>query len=127
MGILSLDDLIYFASKYPHCAQRVLESSQVESRWFPMAVTGINITAFALQLVRTRLLQNQLYNNGENETTYSEFYCYLFDGFEKHWRRMFSENSELTVMDFKFVFEKYQDSIGKQLMNKKILVIDELN
>ncbi len=74
IGLLGLDDLHYFAKYHPEEAQNVLKTSHAQS-WFSMAIVGINMTAYALQLVRTRQLQLFFYTNGTAKEIYHEFYC----------------------------------------------------
>ncbi|KAJ3091376.1 ELMO domain-containing protein 2 [Quaeritorhiza haematococci] len=120
MGVLGLDDLHYYAKHHPGSCQRVLRSSHQES-WFSMAIVGINITGFALELVRTRQLQLYFYTYGTSKDVYHEFYCYLFDNFEKHWT---SQSTPLTVMDFGRVFKEFQGIVERDVMEQKATVLD---
>ncbi|KAJ3166376.1 ELMO domain-containing protein 2 [Irineochytrium annulatum] len=113
MGMLSLDDLHYFARIHPKIFQRVLESSHHETEWFSMAIVGINITSFVISLVRTRQLQYYFYTYGTTKESYQEFYCFVFDAFEKEWTH---QVTPLTVMDFNRVFGDVQGKIEKLLL-----------
>jgi hypothetical protein len=57
MGILSLEQLIYFAKKHNGRALLCLKTSRDPMIWYQFALVGINITAFLLQLLRSRRLQ----------------------------------------------------------------------
>lgn len=58
MGILGLHQLVYFSTKRSSTAFMILSESKNRNRYFPFAVTGINITQFLLQLLtETRLHQ----------------------------------------------------------------------
>jgi hypothetical protein len=61
-GMLSLENLKYFAKENPEVARRILteQCSDVTQGGFPFAVTGINLTAFLLQLVLKRKLDDLL-------------------------------------------------------------------
>lgn len=112
MGILGLDDLYYFAKTYPEVAAKVLRASQHPTSWFSLAITGINITSFTLQLVRTRQLQRYFYTFGATKEMYHEFYCYVFSEFCTFWT---SHSTPLTVMDFGRVFKEFQSNIERDL------------
>ncbi|KAI8607144.1 ELMO/CED-12 family-domain-containing protein, partial [Chytriomyces sp. MP71] len=112
MGLLGLDDLVYYAKTHPTSFQRVLESSKHGSAWFSMAIVGINITAFALSLVRQRGLQKFFFKYGTSKEVYHEFYCFVFDTFERKWT---SQNTFLTVMDFERVFKVFQRDLEERL------------
>ncbi|KAJ3283051.1 ELMO domain-containing protein 2 [Rhizoclosmatium sp. JEL0117] len=126
MGLLGLDDLVYYAKMHPSSFQRVLKSSHHDTAWFSMAVVGINITGFTLALVRKRSVQYLFYKYGTSKDVYHEFYCYVFDAFEKRWT---ANNSFLTVMDFGRFFEEFQVVIEAEmertLENSVVLVLDE--
>ncbi|KAJ3414145.1 hypothetical protein HDV05_007007 [Chytridiales sp. JEL 0842] len=121
MGVLGLDDLHYYAKNHSDSYQRVLKSSKIESSWFSMAIVGINITSFIISLVRTRQLQNFFYTYGTTKEVYEEFYCYVFDAFEKEWT---SHSTPLTVMDFGRVFENFQGKIERLLLEGHPTVLD---
>ncbi|KAJ3057710.1 ELMO domain-containing protein 2, partial [Podochytrium sp. JEL0797] len=112
MGCLGLDDLVYYAKNHVASFQRVLTASHHSTAWFSMAIVGINITSFTLSLVRQRKLQNFLYKYGVSEDVYHEFYCYVFDEFEKKWS---TGDSNRSVMDFSVVFEELKQVIERRL------------
>ncbi|KAJ1548982.1 hypothetical protein HK405_011834 [Cladochytrium tenue] len=122
MGLLALDDLHYYAKVHPQSFHRVLASSHHETAWFSMAVVGIHITSFCISLIRTRQLQNFMYTYGTTKESYEEFYCYVFDSFEKHWT---SSTKPLTVMDFNRVFTDFQVRIERKLLEGVPTVLDE--
>ncbi|POM79570.1 Hypothetical protein PHPALM_2720, partial [Phytophthora palmivora] len=63
---LSLIQLNYFTKGYKVEAQRALEESNHPTRWYPFAVTGINVTAFMIELIDERLLDIKLYRFASN-------------------------------------------------------------
>lgn len=75
LGMLGLDDLVYYAKNYPISSKYTLECSHHETSWYSFAIVGINITAFAVQTLRTRQLQYYLFLNGAEISVYHEFYC----------------------------------------------------
>lgn len=68
--ILPLGKSCMLDLKERHLARLITHSIR-----FSMAIVGINITDFALQLVRTRQLQYFLYKYGTTKTMFEEFYC----------------------------------------------------
>lgn len=59
-GMLSLENLKYFASAYPETARRILNHQCVDitNGGFPFAITGINITHFLLSLATRHKLDD---------------------------------------------------------------------
>jgi hypothetical protein len=59
-GVLSLENLAYFARESPENARRILNDhcQDIIQGGFPFAVAGINITAFLLNLVQKRKLDD---------------------------------------------------------------------
>ena len=48
------------------CVCRALEESNHPTRWYPFAVTGINVTAFLIELIDERLLDVKPYRLAAN-------------------------------------------------------------
>ncbi|RUP43528.1 LOW QUALITY PROTEIN: ELMO/CED-12 family-domain-containing protein, partial [Jimgerdemannia flammicorona] len=71
MGMLGLDDLVYYAKTYPESARRVLVCAHHPVSWYPFACVGLNITKFAVQTLRTRQLQYFLFEYGTTKETLS--------------------------------------------------------
>lgn len=61
MGFLGLDQLVYFSKTHKSQARKVLEISQTQA-YFPFAATGINITAFVMELLRSHKLDRTIYS-----------------------------------------------------------------
>ncbi|KAI8874261.1 hypothetical protein GQ42DRAFT_112317, partial [Ramicandelaber brevisporus] len=88
-GMLSLDDLLYFAQNYPAEARFALESSNHPVSWYPFATFGINLTGFITnQLIADSYLQLYLYAVATDESfvqVYREVYSFLFREFNSLW------------------------------------------
>ncbi|KAJ7371781.1 ELMO domain-containing protein 1 [Desmophyllum pertusum] len=100
MGVLALDNLLFFASKHTAAARKVLSQSHHPHFWFSYAIAGINITSLALQFLNKGILRSHFYNCKQGRPTVVEFhqvYCYLFFEFSAFW---ISEEPE-SVMEFK--------------------------
>ncbi|RKP03251.1 hypothetical protein CXG81DRAFT_9827, partial [Caulochytrium protostelioides] len=108
MGLLGLDQLHYLAQTYPVHAHAVLRISQHETAWFPFAITGINVTAFCLTLMRQRELQSWFLTLGLHPSTFHEFYCVTFWQFAQFWSHGLER---LTPMDFGRVFLQFQQRV----------------
>ncbi|CAH1766390.1 10143_t:CDS:2, partial [Entrophospora sp. SA101] len=123
MGMLGLDDLVYYAKNYRESSHYALESSYHTVSWYSFAIVGLNITSFALQTLRTRQLQYFLFKYGIEKNVYHEFYCYLFHSFNEYWTTY--DQSVITTMDFEWMFAQFKINIRKELMERRITVLDE--
>eukprot|EP00842_Homolaphlyctis_polyrhiza_P005666 jgi/Hompol1/60/HPOL_003976-RA len=121
MGLLALDDLHYLCKVYPSIASRILAASHHPASWFSFAIVGINITAYTLRLVRTRLLQFTFFTHGIAKDTYHEVYCFVFDGFEKFWS---SQKKVPNVMDFNELFKQYQIEVERAIVQFKMPLLN---
>ncbi|KAL7746776.1 hypothetical protein RI367_007822 [Sorochytrium milnesiophthora] len=119
MGMLALDDLHYFAKHHPAAAMRVLAGAQHPVSWYCFGIAGINITAFALQTVRTRRLQYYLFTYGADKQVYHEFFCYLFYTFNEFWTSRSTSGQPLTVMDFEQQLTKFKALVEQDLIIRK--------
>ncbi|KAG0023459.1 ELMO domain-containing protein 1 [Podila clonocystis] len=120
MGMLGLDDLAYYAKYYPLSSKKALECSHHETQWYSFAIVGINITAFAVQTLRTRQLQHYLFLNGTDRSVYHELYCYLFHRFNGYWMTL---EPKPTIMDFERVFADFKNMMERQLMKRKLMML----
>ncbi|KAG0336166.1 hypothetical protein BG000_006859 [Podila horticola] len=120
MGMLGLDDLVYYAKFYPLSSKQALECSHHETQWYSFAIVGINITAFAVQTLRTRQLQHYLFLNGTDRSVYHELYCYLFHRFNGYWMTL---EPKPTIMDFERVFADFKIMMERQLMKRKLMML----
>eukprot|EP00698_Gefionella_okellyi_P021666 TRINITY_DN7074_c0_g1_i1.p1 TRINITY_DN7074_c0_g1~~TRINITY_DN7074_c0_g1_i1.p1 ORF type:complete len:373 (-),score=86.20 TRINITY_DN7074_c0_g1_i1:142-1260(-) len=78
MGLLGLDNLVYFARHFPNDVQRLVR--QESAKEYPMATAGINVTNMLMKLLG---LDDQLANmepgSPEWESPLFVFFCYLYD------------------------------------------------
>ena len=51
-----------------NCVCSALDESNHPTRWYPFAVTGINVTAFLIELIDERLLDVKLYRLAASES-----------------------------------------------------------
>ncbi|KAH8381351.1 hypothetical protein KR093_003027 [Drosophila rubida] len=111
MGILGLDNLLYFASAYNDAAKHVLLHSMHPTLGYTYAIVGINLTALAFNLLRTGAAKTHFYNqvalHKQNFSTIEDFhklYCYLFFEFDRFWM----ESSPRNIMDFREVYQAFE-------------------
>ncbi len=127
MGLLSLTQLVYFSETYPVESRQLLAESLNESRYFPFAAVGINITAFMVELLQGLHIHQFIYqsmdkiilediensDDGPSEdikcvnlalTIIHEIYCKTFLEFGKQW----VEESPRDVMAFPSLFAKFK-------------------
>ncbi|KAH8312272.1 hypothetical protein KR044_010026 [Drosophila immigrans] len=111
MGVLGLDNLLYFASAYNDAAKHVLLHSMHPTLGYTYAIVGINLTALAYNLLRTGAAKTHFYNqvalHKQNFSTVEDFhklYCYLFFEFDRFWM----ESSPRNIMDFREVYQAFE-------------------
>jgi len=121
MGILGLEQLIYFAQNFNETAKHVLKCSHHKISWYSFAITGINITALELDLLRERHLQYYLITHESSVDSFNEFYCYLFTEFNNYW---FKRPEPVTVMNFNEVFTNFKKKIIDTLTNQSPIIVD---
>ncbi|CAG9533807.1 unnamed protein product [Cercopithifilaria johnstoni] len=111
MGILSLEQLIFLAQYDVAHAQSILSLSNHPLYGFPMAVTGINLTALVKRLLQGNALKMHFYNTLCDTPTIDNFhhvFCQVFKLFCAFWTR---RKPELIY------FNKIKDDFETQLMD----------
>ncbi|KAH7728129.1 ELMO/CED-12 domain containing 2 [Aphelenchoides avenae] len=114
MGILGLDQLVFFAQYDVDNCKRVLSISLHPRIGFPYAICGITITALAKELLLDGMLKNHFYNTVREPPTMTNFhqiYCRIFVLFAEYWEH---RNPE-TIMDFNPVKQQFVESIEEYL------------
>ncbi|KAF4142943.1 ELMO/CED-12 family [Phytophthora infestans] len=123
MGLFSLVQLNHFAKSYRIEAQHALGESNHPTRWYPFAVTGINITAFMIELIDERLLDVKLYRHAANGgydavdtglKQLHDIYAAVFTRFNKLW----VDTNPRDVMAFPSIFQSLKDDIRHELTLK---------
>jgi len=78
MGLLSLENLVFFVTVYTDHARNILSHSLHPVHGYPFAAVGINITHLALGLLKSGHLKTHLYNAESRIVTVEDFhkiYC----------------------------------------------------
>ncbi|KAK7097334.1 ELMO domain-containing protein 1-like isoform X2 [Littorina saxatilis] len=118
MGMLGLDQLLYFAEKYGDEALNALSKSSHPKHGFSFAIVGINITELQYTLMTKRKLRTHFYNLHNPRPSmdaYHEVYCYLMSEFTKFW---FKEKPK-DIMEFSRIREKFRRHIISLLKDPK--------
>ncbi|CAL1537967.1 unnamed protein product [Lymnaea stagnalis] len=114
MGMLGLEQLLYFAQSYPDEARHVLSQSHHPQYGFSFAIVGINITEMGYSLLAKRKLRSHFYGLSNGEHTLDDFhqvYCHLLYEFVQFW---FAEKPR-DIMEFSNVREKFHQIIQDRL------------
>jgi ELMO domain-containing protein len=114
MGILSLENLLYFSREYSDSFRHLLSHSQHPRYGYTLAVIGINITHMAWRLLKSGLVKNHFYNlsrtHGAPSIEYfHQFYCYLLYEFDQLWLHSKPDN----LMEFTHVQARFEQWIVK--------------
>uniref|UniRef100_A0A1I7X4L4 OTU domain-containing protein n=1 Tax=Heterorhabditis bacteriophora TaxID=37862 RepID=A0A1I7X4L4_HETBA len=114
MGILSLDQLIYFAREHENEMRSILGLSHHPTLGFPMAVAGITITSLTRHLLCTGRLKKHFYNSLENPVEIADFhhaYCRIFTLFIEYWKRA----NPPSIMNFNSIRMDFEQGLASLL------------
>lgn len=114
MGLLGLENLLYFASEYSLAASHVLSHSHHPQYGYTFAVVGINLTSMAYHLLKNGPAKTYMYNYKHSFIDISLFhkmYCYLFYEFDKLWM----ESKPKNMMEFSVIFEQFESIIKDKM------------
>lgn len=120
MGLLGLENLVYFARKYPGTARHLLSHSHHPHHGYTFAVVGINITSMAYRLLKNGEAKTHFYNlpnKFPRIENFHQFYCYLFFEFDRYW----VEAKPKSIMEFSEVHRKFEYDTLRALTNNKCL------
>uniref|UniRef100_A0A7N0VFR1 ELMO domain-containing protein n=1 Tax=Kalanchoe fedtschenkoi TaxID=63787 RepID=A0A7N0VFR1_KALFE len=93
-GFISLENLIYFAKKFPEAFQRLLHKTEGQrAEWeYPFAVAGINISFMLAQMLdlqseipKTSVGLRFLELLGEDDMAFDNLYCVAFQLMDAQW------------------------------------------
>ncbi|XP_006561531.1 ELMO domain-containing protein 2 [Apis mellifera] len=120
MGILGLENLVYFAQEYPSAATHVLSHSTHPRYGYAFAIVGINLTSMALKLLRDGSAKTHIYNSSKGFPTiraFHQFYSYLFYEFDGFW----IDSKPSNMMEFSCIQEKFENSIRMALADTSMI------
>ncbi|XP_055541793.1 ELMO domain-containing protein 2 isoform X2 [Wyeomyia smithii] len=114
MGMLGLDNLVFFSREYNGTARHLLSHSHHPTRGYFFAIVGINLTSMAYHLLTSGAARNHFYNQPRlTMDAFHQFYCYLFFEFDRYW----VECKPKSIMDFSWIQKKFDENIRKLLSN----------
>uniref|UniRef100_A0A3Q2D119 ELMO/CED-12 domain containing 1 n=1 Tax=Cyprinodon variegatus TaxID=28743 RepID=A0A3Q2D119_CYPVA len=127
MGLLGLQNLLYFAEHDKATALQMLQDSlQPKHKYvgvkpstpsrYSFAIVGINITDLAYSLLVSGALKTHLYNVAPempNLQHFQQTFCYLMQEFHRFW----IEEDPSDIMEFNRVRTKFHRRILRQLKN----------
>ncbi|XP_066261587.1 ELMO domain-containing protein 2 [Euwallacea similis] len=116
MGMLGLENLLFFTTEYRAPAQHVLSHSMHPIHGYCFAIVGINLTSMAWMLLRDGSAKTYFYNISRSVPTirlFHSFYSYLFYEFDRFWLQSKPKN----IMEFSSVKDKFEKKIRVLLEN----------
>lgn len=114
MGLLGLENLLYFVMEYPQAASHVLSHSHHPQYGYTYAIVGINLTSMAYCLLKDGSAKTYMFNTKRslpNIKLFHKFYCYLFYEFDKLW----IESKPRDMMEFSLIFKRFESIIRNEL------------
>lgn len=117
MGLLGLDNLVFFAEEYGEAAKHVLSHSLHPQFGYSFAIVGINITSMAYDLLKDGAAKTHIYNICKSMPSmriFHQFYSYLFYEFDRFW----IESKPKDVMQFSFIRDEFENNIRDSLSNQ---------
>lgn len=114
MGLLGLENLLYFATDYQQISRHVLSHSLHPTYGYTYAIVGINITSMAYYLLKDGSAKTYMFNAKQslpNLNLFHKFYCYLFYEFDKMW----IESKPQNIMEFSVIFKKFENAVRMAL------------
>lgn len=133
MGMLGLENLVFFAREYKEAAQHVLLHSMHPTLGYTFAIVGINLTAMAYRLLKSGDARTHFYNVAQytkkpcSLVDFHKLYCYLLFEFDRFWL----ESEPANIMDFREIYQSFEITIMEALQKdttifKTNLVIEDV-
>lgn len=122
MGILGLENLLFFAEEYSTTVHHVLSHSLHPKHGYTFAIVGINLTSMSYHLLKSSLAKTHMFNavpSYPSLNTFHHLYCYLFYEFDKFWMQCKPQS----IMDFSFIQEQFENKI-KTLLSQDDTVLE---
>lgn len=114
MGLLGLENLLFFATEYRTPARHVLSHSFHPLHGYCFAIVGINLTSLAWILLKDGSAKTYIYNISKSLPStrhFHQFYSYLFYEFDRFW----SECKPSNIMEFSSIKSKFENNIRVSL------------
>ncbi|EDV25094.1 uncharacterized protein TRIADDRAFT_26054 [Trichoplax adhaerens] len=124
MGLLGLEQLVYFTENYTQVARKILSHSHHPTYGYSMAIVGIHLTNMAYSLLVSNALKPHFYYSNVSATLdeFHKVYCYLIVEFDSFWRSEKPEN----ILIFNEIKEKFRLKTLQKLKTLRVLRSFEL-
>lgn len=116
MGMLGLDNLLYFVEEHGGVATRVLLHSRHPQFGYAFAIVGINLTSMAWQMLRDGDAKTYVYNACKGVPSmriFHQFYSYLFYEFDRFWL----ECKPKDIMEFSNIRQRFEANVRQSLQD----------
>eukprot|EP00268_Persea_americana_P047658 TRINITY_DN4985_c0_g1_i1.p1 TRINITY_DN4985_c0_g1~~TRINITY_DN4985_c0_g1_i1.p1 ORF type:complete len:323 (-),score=63.37 TRINITY_DN4985_c0_g1_i1:495-1463(-) len=129
-GFISLENLLFFAKKYPDSFQRLLHKQEGErAEWeYPFAVAGINISFMLVQMLdlqsggpTTMAGIHFLELLGQDEMAFDNLYCVAFQMMDAQWLA-----KRASYMEFNEVLKSTKAQLERELALEDVSSIKDL-
>ncbi|OMO61306.1 Engulfment/cell motility, ELMO [Corchorus olitorius] len=129
-GFISLENLIFFAKKYPVSFQRLLHKQDgTRSEWeYPFAVAGINISFMLVQMLNLQSGKPSskagirfLALLGEDEMAFDDLYCVAFQMMDAQWLV-----KRASYMEFNDVLKSTRIQLERELSLEDVSSVKDL-
>lgn len=119
MGLLGLENLLFFATEYSTAASHVYSHSRHPLYGYAFAIVGINMTSMAYHLLKEGTAKTYFYSTAGNTLTvqhFHKFYSYLFYEFDSFWMECKPKN----IMEFSSVKERFEKYVKSHLQDPDV-------
>ncbi|XP_018567429.1 ELMO domain-containing protein 2 [Anoplophora glabripennis] len=116
MGMLGLENLLFFATEFKAPAQHVLSHSHHPVYGYCFAIVGINLTSLAWQMLKDGSAKTYVYNTSKSLPSirlFHQFYSYLFYEFDRFWL----ECKPRDIMEFSSIKDRFENNIRMSLQD----------
>jgi hypothetical protein len=120
MGMFGLRNLVSFAELYPREAKAVLRASgAADLKWFPFAITGINLSGDIASWLRAGELHDFMFAYPDKEQALRALFATIFFRFNAYW-----ENANpVNVMAFSAIHARFKAECMQQLRQHTFVLL----
>ncbi|XP_074026772.1 ELMO domain-containing protein 2 [Leptinotarsa decemlineata] len=116
MGLLGLENLLFFASEHQNPAQHVLSHSHHPVYGYCFAIVGINLTSLAWILLKDGSAKTYVYNTSGSVPSirhFHQFYSFLFYEFDRFWLHCKPKD----IMEFSTIKNRFESNLRISLQD----------
>ena len=115
LGVLSLSNLVYYSRQYPAAAIDCLRHSDIVHGGYPMAITGIQLSALLNKWLQKRVVDREFYSVDVEDTMmsreeralhfYQELFCRTFTRFDAFYETKHPDN----LLQFPIIMQEFEE------------------